>query len=448
MAARSANGEGSDRQPARLARIIGLTLVALALSLTAAHAQSNPRYIQFSPNATKGALYLPDGGAAPHVAFLVIHRTSNFLSHPAALELPKRGFMVLAMNPRSDNNEAAVHWEDNALDIRQGVEFLRKQPGITKVLLIGHSGGGPATSYYQAVAETGPSYCRGPGKLVECGDAVAGLPPADGIVFLDAHPGNSVNGLRSLNPAVTDEAHPFDVDPALDPFDAKNGFNQEGDSHYSEEFQRKFYRAQAERMNRLIDRALKIRDEMKAGTHRPTDDDVFIAYRDRARLSDISTGASCCTTRPQKLIRNDGSIDAHAIVRTVRVSTPVNAKLDASYSNAMQLTIRSFLSANAIRAKDSLEEIDWCSSNNSTPCAVRSISVPVLVMAMQGHYFMRDGEVIFDNAASKDKDFALVEGAIHNLAPCPACSKVTGLDYGNARKNLFDYVAKWTSARF
>src|SRR5258708_30744565 len=104
------------------AQIIALALLALGLSLASAMAQSNPRYIPFSPSATKGALYLPDAGPAPHVAFLVIHRTSNFLSHPAALELPKRGFMVLAMNPRSDNNEAAVYWEDNALDIRQGVE--------------------------------------------------------------------------------------------------------------------------------------------------------------------------------------------------------------------------------------------------------------------------------------------------------------------------------------
>jgi pimeloyl-ACP methyl ester carboxylesterase len=431
---------------ARLA--IVFSMLALVLYVSEAPAQTLPRYIQFSPNATKGALYVPESGPAPHVAFLVIHRTSNFMSHPAALELPKRGFMVLAMNPRFDNNEAAVHWEDIALDIRQGVEFLRKQPGIQKVLLIGHSGGGPATSYYQAVAEAGPSYCQGPNKLVECTNSVAGLPRADGIVFLDAHPGNSVNALRSLNPAVKDEAHPFDLDPGLDAFNPANGYNAEGDSHYSEEFQQKFYQAQAARMNRLIETALRIRREMKDGTHKPADDDAFIAYRDRSRLSDISTGASCCTTRPQKLIRNDGSIDASQIVRTVRVPTPENAKLDASYSNALALTIRSFLSANAIRATNSLDGIDWCSSNNSTPCAVKSISVPVLVMAMQGHYFMRDGEVIFDSAASKDKDFALVEGSIHNLAGCVPCSKVTGIDYGNARKNLFDYVAKWTTARF
>src|SRR4030095_7758465 len=125
---------------------------------------SNPTYIQFSPPSVKGALYQPDSGPAPHVAVLLIHRTANFLSHPATRELSKRGFMVLGMNPRSDNNEAAVSFEANALDIRSGIEFLRRQAGITKVILFGHSGGGPATSFYEAVAEKGSAYCRGANK--------------------------------------------------------------------------------------------------------------------------------------------------------------------------------------------------------------------------------------------------------------------------------------------
>src|SRR5215470_7792239 len=87
-------------------------------------AQSNPRYIQFTPLTVKGALYKPDSAPAPHVAILVIHRTANFMSHPAATELSKRGFLVLGMNPRSENNETIVDFESNALDIKSGIEFL------------------------------------------------------------------------------------------------------------------------------------------------------------------------------------------------------------------------------------------------------------------------------------------------------------------------------------
>src|SRR5438128_9495788 len=179
--------------------VLLVTVSALALS-TPLFAQSNPTYIQLAPGPVKGALYKPDSGPAPHVAVLLIHRTSNFLAHPATRELSKRGFMVLAVNPRSDNNEAAVSFEANALDIKSGIEFLRRQPGITKVVLFGHSGGGPATSFYEAGAEKGTGYCRGANKLVECDNNLDGLPKADGLILVDAHPGVSVNGLRSLNP--------------------------------------------------------------------------------------------------------------------------------------------------------------------------------------------------------------------------------------------------------
>src|SRR5207253_680579 len=149
-----------------------------------------------------GALYRPDSGPAPHVAFLIAHRTSNFLNHIGCHELSARGFLVLCFNTRFENNESQVRWEETPLDVKAAVEFARRQPGITNVILFGHSGGGPLMSFYQAVAEKGPAYCQSPNRLVRCGGDLAGLPPADAIVFADAHSGNPVLSLRSLNPSV------------------------------------------------------------------------------------------------------------------------------------------------------------------------------------------------------------------------------------------------------
>ncbi len=87
-------------------------------------------------------------------------------------------------------------------------------------------------SFYQAVAEKGPAYCQGPGKLVECGNNLAGLPRADGIIFRDAHPGNPVNSLRSLNPAVVNDADPSQINAELDPFSPENGYNPNGPSRF------------------------------------------------------------------------------------------------------------------------------------------------------------------------------------------------------------------------
>jgi pimeloyl-ACP methyl ester carboxylesterase len=424
-----------------------LAIFTLACSALAA-AQSRPTYIAFNPGAVKGALYRPDTGSAPTVGILLMHRTANFLTHIATGELSKRGFLVLAMNPRSDNNEAAVRWEEMALDVKSGVEFLRRQPGIRTVILFGHSGGGPTMSFYQAVAEKGVAYCRGPGKLSQCDESLAALPRADALILMDAHPGNSVNSLRSLNPALVRDSDPLPVRPELDPFLPANGFNPKGASHYSAAFQLRYFRAQAERMNRLIDLARERQRLMREGKGTYRDDDIFLVVRGQgARLMDMDPAIHHSTAQPQKLLRDDGTV-VRQVVESVRRSGRASPEINASFEGGTRLlTIRSFLSANAIRATDSMDAIDWCSSNNSTPCALRSITVPLLVSAMGGHYFIRDNEIHYEMAASADKDFIVVEGATHGATPCVACETTPG-QYGNSVRNYFDYVQKWIAARY
>jgi hypothetical protein len=105
------------------------------------------------------------------------------------------------------------------------------------------------------------------------------------------------------------------------------------------------------------------------------------------------------------------------------------------------------LSANAVRSTNSLDGIDDCSSNNSTICAVQSISVPELFAAMGAHYFIRDVEREYDVAKTKDKDYVVIEGAVHGFTPCTACETTPG-QYANSEKNFFDYVAAWLNARY
>jgi hypothetical protein len=436
-----------------------LGLISIMLASQASAQTPTPVMKQFSQfgGGGQGLYWVPSSGPISPIAFLAIHRTGDFLAHASTQELPRRGFSVLGMNSRFKNNEASVNWELIALDVRAGVRFLRSQPGITTVILIGHSGGGPTTSYYQAVAENGPSYCKGLNKLSPCTDSqLAGFLPtdkADGIVFMDSHPGNSVNGIRSLNAAVRKEGKPNSpLNKKLDPFDPANGFNPNGDSIYSAQFVKRYTDEQANRMNDLIDQALQMRADIAAGISLPTGNDAFIVYRgDGARLSDFSTGVWRGTLKPAKLLKNDGSIDASKVVNTVRVPDPGQKESNESFSGVLFLNLTSFLSANAIRAWNSLDGIDWCSSNNSTPCAVANLSpsLPVLVMSMQGHYFIRDGEHIYESSVSKDKDFVVVEGATHGLSPCTACSALHGnADYSNARINMFNYIRDWANARF
>jgi pimeloyl-ACP methyl ester carboxylesterase len=432
-------------------RTAALAAALSAAALTAANAQSNPKYLTLPgvPSATKAVLYTPDGGVPPHVAVLLIHRTSNFLAHIATGELSKRGFMVLAMNPRSDNNESKVIFEDNALDIKAGVNYLRTQPGITKVLLFGHSGGGPATSFYAAVAENGVAYCQGANKLSQCGNNLAGLPRIDGIVTADAHPGIGINELRSVNPAVQDETDPRrGYQRRLDPFNPANGYNPNGPSSYSDAFKANYFAAQSERMNKLIAMAQARLAAVANGDSALTDDEPFIVYKgDNARLLQLDRSIHHQTAQPEKLLKNDGSIVTQ-IVESVRVAQPELKQLNATLgSGTLFLTAKSFLSANAVKSTDAMDGIDYCSSNNSTLCALQNVSVPLLITTMGGHYFIRDNELIFQNARSPDKDFIVIEGAVHGLTECTACETTPG-QYSNVTKNLFNYIAAWINTRF
>jgi hypothetical protein len=419
-------------------------------------AQSHPEFVALG--RLSAALYKPDTGAAPHVAFVIAHRTANYLNHVACRELPQRGFLAVCFNTRFQNNEAQVRWEETALDVKAAVEFARRQPGISKVILFGHSGGGPLMSFYQAVAEKGPAYCQGRNKLVQCGDDLRGLPPADGIVFADAHPGNPVQALRSLNPSVRIEDGKRYVDAALDPFDEKNGYNPNGASHYSKTFQERYFAAQAQRMNELIDRALATQTKIAKGDYPYPDNDIILipsggnpgaGAGGDAKLAtlDPSIADLMSTTRPEKLLRNDGRIVTQ-VVKSVAVAEPNMARTNRAFDTGTKIfTLKSFLSANAIRATNANDGIDHCSSNNSTTCAVGSISVPVVIAAMGAYQFIRDDETIFDKSASKDKDYFVLEGALHGFTPCTACETTRG-QYSNSVKNLFDYIRDWTNKRF
>ncbi len=421
-----------------------LTVLVCLVSAPIAAAQIPPTYVQFDPFTVKGALYRPDPSRERNVAVLLIHRVNNYLGHLAAWELASRGFLVLTMNSRFDNNEASVVWEVIAQDVRTGVEYLRRQRGIRKVILFGHSGGAATLSFYQAVAEKGTAYCNSPERLTRCGDSLANLPKADGLILVDASLGNPIGLLRGLNPAVKVEGDPASIDPALDPFNPVNGYDPKG-STYSAEFQLKYAAAQSARLNRLI--AAAIDQANRLGTAGPfPDDNVFLIVRAAgARLAEPTEASA--TTAPRKHLKNNGSIVTEIVKSSRPPAAPgpdQNARFDGG---ARLLTLRSFLTGNAIRSTNSMTGIDGCSSNASTPCAVGQIGVPLLVAAMGGNTGLRDNEHLYEMAASRDKDFIVVEGSTHNIEPCADCETRKG-QFGNATKNFFDYVSRWIASRY
>ena len=206
-------------------RVAILITILCALEARVAAGQTPPLYLQLSPTV-KAVLYTPDPSVKSRVAVVNMHEDGNRLADIACTELVKRGFYVLCMNGRSDNNEALDFWSDLPLDVATGIKYLKETVKATKILLYGGSGGAPLMTFYQNVAQNGPSVCQGTNKLIPCGNDLAGLPPADGIILRDAHPGTAVNTLRSINPSVQRDDKPEQIVASLDPFNSKNGFTR------------------------------------------------------------------------------------------------------------------------------------------------------------------------------------------------------------------------------
>jgi hypothetical protein len=424
---------------------------AACFAASSALAQSHPEYVPLG--RVQAALYKPDSGPAPHVAFLVAHRTANNLSTNACTELSKRGFMVLCFNTRFINNETIVDWEQTPLDVKAAMDFVRKQPGITKVVLLGHSGGSPLMSLYQAIAENGVAFCQKPERMVKCRDNVGGLAPADGLVFPDAHPGNPAQALRGINPSLSVVNGKVVVDSSLDPFDPKNGYNPEGQSHYSKDFQTRYYAAQSKVMNAQIAQVLAAKERMAKNDYQyPDNDIVLVPFSDQdgsagLMLMDTSIPEFMSTSKPEKLLKNDGSIVTQ-IVHSVAVPELGQAKANRQFNAGTKvLTFTSYLSANATRSTNALDGIEHCATNISTICNLQSVKAPTLVAAMGGWRFIGDQERMYDLSPATDKDFIVVEGAVHGYTPCTKCEKTPG-QYSNTVKNLFDYIAAWTNKRF
>ena len=66
-----------------------------------------------------------------------------------------------------------------------------------------------------------------------------------------------------------------------------------------------------------------------------------------------------------------------------------------------------------------MDDIDYCPNNNSTPCHLQKITLPILILGMGGHYFLRDDQVSSEMSASPDKEYIVVEGASPESGPVP-----------------------------
>jgi len=391
-------------------------------------------------------LYEPAAGAPKHgIALMFGHPSESNFNHVSGRELARRGYRILMVNVQDGRSIPDTY----APAYSTAITYLRGLPGVDKVVIITHSGGGHEMAFYQNVAENGSKACAGPEKIYPCRqELTTGLEKADGLILLDPTLG-AFHAMSSVDPAVDSDV-PRRRNPALDMFDGRNGYDREQRrASFTPEFSRAFYAAQAARSTKLVNQARARLAAIDKGDSNYADDEPFVVpgmgvNATGARLYQPDVRVVSKTRAAHLLLKADGTTPTE-IVRSVR--PPSGANPDEALGSLSVMTqnstVRRFLGMSAIRThqdyaftEDDIVGVEWASAMSSTPANAEGITVPTLVMSMTCHYLVVPDEIVFNHLAARDKQFALVEGATHNFTPCRP-------DYGDTVARTFDYIDGW-----
>lgn len=212
------------------------------------------------------------GEAPSDTVFLFMHPTSTLQLLPMPTALADAGLHVLCAASRYAKNDVALIMEKVAIDLGQWVRHAREALGYSKVVLVGWSGGGSLSLFYQAQAET-PTITRTP-----AGDPVdlteADLSPADAVIFIAAHLSRAETLTEWLDPSVIDERDPDRRDPEFDIYSPDCPHTPP----YSAEFVARFRDAQRARNRRITAWCQEMLAEL-SGRDGPEIERGFVTHR-------------------------------------------------------------------------------------------------------------------------------------------------------------------------
>lgn len=191
------------------------------------------------------------------VVFLFMHPTSTLQVLPMPVALAESGMHVLCAGSRYAKNDSALIMEKVAADLGAYMRYAREELGYEKVVLVGWSGGGALSLFYEAQAEA-PSITHTP-----AGDPYdltrAGLQPADGIIFIAAHLSRPETLTEWLDPSVRNELDPEDRDLELDIYSPDCPHQPP----YTKDFVARFRAEQLARNRRITNWALDTLDRLR-----------------------------------------------------------------------------------------------------------------------------------------------------------------------------------------
>ncbi len=192
----------------------------------------------------EGVRYVPKG--KPSKTLLVyMHPASTLQLLPMPRAMAERGMHVLCAGSRYARNDSALIMENVVVDLGAYIRHAKEVWKYEKVILMGWSGGGSLSLFYQSQAEK-PDVSHTPAGD-PCNIMSANLIPADAFVFQAAHISRAVVLQDWIDPSVIDENDPDKRDESLDLY------NPDIKPPYSKEFLERFRAAQRARVQRRTD---------------------------------------------------------------------------------------------------------------------------------------------------------------------------------------------------
>lgn len=189
-----------------------LTMRWVATAAGAAHAAPDTERVPL------GGLLLQAGERPSPSIYLFLRPAGVWYLLPIEEAIASRGIDVLAVSTRYARNEALAVAEYSLLDIGAWVRFARETLGYRQVNLLGWSGSGTQSAFYQEQAARPTITATPDGSGLDL--AAAGLEPADGLVFLGAHVSRARMLADMIDPSVIEEDLSTARDPAFDLYGA------------------------------------------------------------------------------------------------------------------------------------------------------------------------------------------------------------------------------------
>ena len=297
---------------------------------------------------------------------------------PIMTNLARAGVHVMACDSRYRGADHALNMEKVTLDLGSAVRHAREVLGYKHVVLLGWSGGGSLSAFYQAQAEqptVESSPCGGGPNLVE-----ANLLPADGLIMMAAHVSRHGTLTEWIDPSILDESDPDHRDPALDIYGSTVG------PPYDEAFLVQYRAAQIAR-NRKITAWVKEKLDSLARQGKANEEFAFVTHGTMADPAWLDPTIDPSDRKRGWCYLGDPKVVNNGPVGLARFST-----------------LRSWLS-------------QWsCDDANADgPRSLASVSCPVLVIGNTADDACtpRHAKALFEAVSHKRKECHEIKGATH-----------------------------------